>query len=785
MSLSLGANRAVLQSLRNFGTTNRDFSSLLKKLSTGRQINAAFDDPSGLVISEGLRAQVAGIRQSVRNIEHTTNLLLTAEAKLSQVSDLLVEARGLVVDGLNTGALTAEQIRADQAQIDNIVASVTSVGASARFAGKSLLNGEGTIRAVNVTDGIKSVTVNSARMGTDETERSYDVRLLQKLENATVRIQIDPNTPAVEGAVGTTTGVESFKLTGSLGSVTIELDEGWAVSDLRDEINLYSSDTGITATGGTASVIQLESEITGADGFITIDVVTGNELFLAEGLLDTPSQYVAGQSLTAYGRDAQIQIGSSVVTTSDNEAHFVTSDLDIEIVMDDDAEANNPVIPEGQILATVDLSGTLGTGIEGLGSDGVSLFTSRGTTYYDLNPYTFSLNGSGTPGGIQGGAEGLAVLPENGQLIVDEIFQGQNRSITLVDVSSATIDANQAKQFNWAGLTYYDGTIFGVGTEATTNSSAGTGMHVATQFQIRTIDPNTIPATTGPPPVGANATEGILVSDLRSATGVAGGKFTGMATNGEELFVAEVTEQKIHRFSMSGEYIGGFNIHIDGVNQTDAITFFTDNGAHSTSGANWFTELAVVGNEVYVLNNSRTAGVQNSIVYRVSLGVDPYSFDLVRFGGGSGMEVSLGGDASYVNALSISLPLIHPSFLGSEPTEFLGETTGGYLSSIVSGGDNDLSNNPTNALNIIDDVIQQISSARARVGALVSNTLQVSSRFQQTLDVQLTKTSSAFTDLDYASAAADLAGIEVLNQIGLNTLQKLQLSQSSILSLLG
>ena len=49
------------------GRHDRALSRSIERLSTGLRINRASDDPSGLVISEQLRNQIAGLQQSIEN----------------------------------------------------------------------------------------------------------------------------------------------------------------------------------------------------------------------------------------------------------------------------------------------------------------------------------------------------------------------------------------------------------------------------------------------------------------------------------------------------------------------------------------------------------------------------------------------------------------------------------------------------------------------------------------------------------------------------------------------
>ena len=65
----------------------------IERLSSGLRINSAADDASGLVISESLRAQSAGLTQATSNTNDAINVVKTAEGALNEVHSLLINIR--------------------------------------------------------------------------------------------------------------------------------------------------------------------------------------------------------------------------------------------------------------------------------------------------------------------------------------------------------------------------------------------------------------------------------------------------------------------------------------------------------------------------------------------------------------------------------------------------------------------------------------------------------------------------------------------------------------------
>ena len=62
-SFSVVNNIASLNALNRLGRTTSGLNKTLERLSSGLRINSAADDASGLVIADGLRADVAALNQ--------------------------------------------------------------------------------------------------------------------------------------------------------------------------------------------------------------------------------------------------------------------------------------------------------------------------------------------------------------------------------------------------------------------------------------------------------------------------------------------------------------------------------------------------------------------------------------------------------------------------------------------------------------------------------------------------------------------------------------------------
>lgn len=162
MGLSVNTNIAALNAYRNLSSTQNDLSKSLEKLSSGLRINRAADDAAGLAISEGLRAQIGGTTQAVRNAQDGISVVQTAEGALTETHSILQRMRTLSVQASNDGGLSATAKGNIQDEIGELKKELTRIADTTQFNGKTLLNGsyEGVFQVGANTSSADSISVD-------------------------------------------------------------------------------------------------------------------------------------------------------------------------------------------------------------------------------------------------------------------------------------------------------------------------------------------------------------------------------------------------------------------------------------------------------------------------------------------------------------------------------------------------------------------------------------------------------------------------------------------------
>jgi flagellin len=141
MGLRVNQNIAAFNAYRNLSITDGQMSKSLEKLSSGFRINRAADDASGLAISEGLRAQIGGLKVAVRNSQDGVSVVQTAEGALTETHSILQRMRDLAVQAANEGSLDTNAQAAADAEFQELALELDDISSKTAFNGVLLLDG--------------------------------------------------------------------------------------------------------------------------------------------------------------------------------------------------------------------------------------------------------------------------------------------------------------------------------------------------------------------------------------------------------------------------------------------------------------------------------------------------------------------------------------------------------------------------------------------------------------------------------------------------------------------
>lgn len=304
----------------------------LERLSSGLRINRGSDDPAGLIVSERLRSEIASVGQAISNSERAINVIATTESALNEVSALLTDIQGLIVEAANSGAFSDEETNANQLQIDSAIDSITRIANTSTFAGQKLLDGSLDYITSGVSTALLAdVSVLAANFG----------------RRSSVPVEISVSQSALQAELhflgsATGTGTINIDLQGPAGIISLSFPANTTTNDIVTQINAVADATGVIASANaytagaptqTASGVIFNSKGYGSDAFVSVTVQAGSSSFLLQNRAGSIVDPTSGGGRVD-GRDAVATINGAA-TVGDGLTLSLTSFLlNTEITLD-------------------------------------------------------------------------------------------------------------------------------------------------------------------------------------------------------------------------------------------------------------------------------------------------------------------------------------------------------------------------------------------------------------------------------------------------------------------
>ncbi|MDM5072063.1 MULTISPECIES: flagellin [Aeromonas] len=140
MSLSIATNVSALSASRHLGQSSSTLDSVYRRISSGLRINSAADDAAGLQISNRLTSEVNGTNTAIRNANDGISVINVADGALDESVNLMQRMRTLALQS-GSGANTAEDRVALNAEFKQLQLEMDRIATGTRFAGQDLLAG--------------------------------------------------------------------------------------------------------------------------------------------------------------------------------------------------------------------------------------------------------------------------------------------------------------------------------------------------------------------------------------------------------------------------------------------------------------------------------------------------------------------------------------------------------------------------------------------------------------------------------------------------------------------
>lgn len=786
----INTNVSSLVAQKTLARSNDQLQTALTRLSTGLRINAGKDDPAGLIASEVLRSDIVAVNRAITNSERANQLIATADSALGQVSALLNDVRGLVSEAANTGALSDDQIAANQSQIDSSLEAIDRIAQTTSFQGRRLLDGSldfltssaGTadIRAtgtLGTTDDayasgtyvttasnttatvtlVGSSATGSITLIAKSTGSNYNGYKLEYKSSSTasgsISVSLSGTTIRVEGSAGITAGSAVTALNANT-AIAALFSASVAVAGAIISAATTTDASGTTSGGAFQNAIVLSARTAGtAYNNLTLDINHGgtlgsetasydtatNKLTLTINISSTTAQLVAAINAATSGFSASYT-GTGYGVYADTSANSVTSG----------------------------------------GVDGNKILLSARNAGPAYNSLKVTLNDTGSTGSESASYNTVT----NTLTVTKHANSTTSQIVTAINAATSGFSAS----LSTIGLGTVTATTYNsVTSGGATGTSALSGLDIdqanfGTQNSISvevTIDTQ---ATQGQLTYSGGTLSSDLILEVGGQKGFEVFNF-GSGTTVSQIatalnLVSDATGVSA-TVSGTGLSIKATEYGSDAFVSTRALegTFTTKTTAGSTSTRNTGTDVSLRINGVSATGRGLKASLNTSTLdlsFTVNSNFqngDTFSFSIT----GGGANFQLGPDVVSNQQARLGIQGVSTATLGG---------VSGTLYELRSGAAKDLETDVKGAAKVVDEVITSVTSLRGRLGAFQKTTLETNIiTLNDTLET-LTDAESSIRDADFAAESANLTRAQILVQSGTAVLQIANQNPQNVLALL-
>jgi len=224
----IGNNIAALNALNALMDVNKSLQVSQLRLSTGRRINEAADDPSGYSISVSFDKRARGLAVALDSVGTASNAMSIAEGAMQNLTQILLNMKDLVVQAASD-VLGSTERTAINTQLSSLRAEIDRIASQTTFNGTALLDG----------------TFTNRRFLTGDTETDY------------IRFSISSNFNSTSLSLGNVSVGDSTAACNSMASVntaiTIVASQVQAIGSAVQRMRLVENNLSVAIVNTTAA----------------------------------------------------------------------------------------------------------------------------------------------------------------------------------------------------------------------------------------------------------------------------------------------------------------------------------------------------------------------------------------------------------------------------------------------------------------------------------------------------------------------------------------------------
>jgi len=140
MGMSINTNPGAILAAVAATRASAMMDEAMTRLSTGKRINSAKDDPAALQVAVRMEGEINGLSAALKNANDAQSVVDTGEAALNEIHTLLLRMRELAVTASSDTATSSDRA-ALNTEVSALETEIDRIGSSTTWGGIQLLDG--------------------------------------------------------------------------------------------------------------------------------------------------------------------------------------------------------------------------------------------------------------------------------------------------------------------------------------------------------------------------------------------------------------------------------------------------------------------------------------------------------------------------------------------------------------------------------------------------------------------------------------------------------------------
>ncbi len=248
---SITISSAVRTNLNSLQATSSLMSSVQEKLSTGKKVNSALDNPNSFFTAKGLENRASDLSTLLDDMGQSVQTLKAADKGITAISDLVDAAKAKANQALQSSS--QKERKQFASEYNELLTQIEDLAKDAGYKGKNLLGGTGNDLSVTFNeDGSSSLSISSVDFTDTTSSTGLNLSDLASGATGTATLQIHGASTTTALTAGQALTTDSDYVVGDVLTITDSTGTELASLEITASTTVGDFDTFVDSASGVS-----------------------------------------------------------------------------------------------------------------------------------------------------------------------------------------------------------------------------------------------------------------------------------------------------------------------------------------------------------------------------------------------------------------------------------------------------------------------------------------------------------------------------------------------------